>query len=34
MSIDSNAAAQMVSFYYTLPGARTKEAIEERCLLL
>ena len=33
MSIDSNVAAQMVSFYYTLPGARTKEDIGEGCLL-
>ena len=34
MSIDLNAAAQMVSFYYTLPGARTKGDIGEGCLLL
>ena len=34
MSIDSNAAAQTVSFHYTLPGARTKVAIGDRCLLL
>ena len=34
MSIDSNAAAQTVSFHYTLPGARTKGTIGEGCLLL